>query len=1335
MIDELMQDQGEVAFMFEESLDGEIGIIGYTTPVEGASFTQNEVRNAYLTQAILERGHEDEDREKVHKFFTQTVSNDKAAQTDPSARGQFVLAEVDQTGKPVASVYAGKKYKPVALKVKPVYQELPDKYRIIRDIKGDPLADMPPLNPNPPPFVPKGRYTQERMEQMDKVHNTGFLQPEELKVIHDMVNNQNEAFAWEDSERGRFKQEYFPDIEMPVVEHKPWVLRNIPIPPGMHEDVMEFIRIKIKAGTYEPSNSSYRSRWFTVMKKDGKSFRIVHSLEPLNAVTIAHSGLPPAAEELAEHFSGRACGGILDLYVGYDERILAESSRDLTTFQTPFGALRLTTLPMGWTNSVPIFHDDVTHILKDEMPQFTKPYIDDVPIRGPETRYELPGGGYEVIPENPGIRRFVWEHLTAANRIVQRMRYSGGTFSGYKSLLCAAEITVVGHLCTYEGRKPGLDKLWTIANWGPCKNISDIRSFMGTVGLLRIYIPNFAERARHIQKLMRNGVPFEWGPEQEESMRLLKEGAANAQCIMPIDYSKPGNIVLAVDTSWRAVGYYIYYEDPENPKKREYARFGSILLEEREMRFSQPKRELFGLLRALRACYYYLIGVRRLVVETDAKYLKGMLTNPGLGPNATINRWIDHILMFQFELRHVAGKGFGADGLSRREGQPGDPVEENPEAGVGDNDQLMEYSKPNEKDEDPLPFEDFKHEIDNRGGYLQESVEKTGDYTEAEEEVWYGEQPLIPEVYSSFMAAPVAPPPVPFEQPAGQACSVEDFSFELDEAKQQYAAEWAMVEEFQQKGLVPEAQMQFLNERKNIESQPMPRFGVDETDPKTMDYDDRYRTDQGRDLDELIPVIKEWLSSEEKTRPRGMGERQYHNFTRSAAHFFVDKDGRLYRRSVDGEHRLYVEKDRRTYMMMSSHEALGHRGSYATKELLQRRFWWPEMERDVTWHVKSCHNCQERRKALYQIPRIETFTPSLFQQVHMDTLHMTPKSQGCGYIVHGRCGLTSWAEGRGLKAENHKTIADWIFTDIICRWGCLQVIITDNGGPFTKAVGILKTKYGIHGIRILPFNSRANGKIEQPHWDIRQMLYKACGKAHVSKWMMFLPYALWADRISIRKGTGCSPFFMVTGAQPLTPLDIQEATWLVVVPNRILTTEELIGYRARALARHKVHIEEMRARISQNKRIALARFEKSHRHVIRNFDFKPGDLVLYRNNSVEKSLDHKMQPRYNGPMIVIARKKGGAYILAEMNGFVSQWQVAAARVIPYFARKHITLPENIHDVIDQTKESLQKIVDREDDDEYTLDLDTRPEDGLIDPSQLEDVLSEEEASDTGSEEE
>jgi hypothetical protein len=60
-------------------------------------------------------------------------------------------------------------------------------------------------------------------------------------------------------------------------------------------------------------------------------------------------------------------------------------------------------------------------------------------------------------------------------------------------------------------------------------------------------------------------------------------------------------------------------------------------MNERELCYSQPKRELFGLIRVLDKNRYLLLGVRKLLVRTDTKYLKGMLQNPGQGPNVMIN--------------------------------------------------------------------------------------------------------------------------------------------------------------------------------------------------------------------------------------------------------------------------------------------------------------------------------------------------------------------------------------------------------------------------------------------------------------------------------------------------------------------------------------------------------------------------------------------------------------------------------------------------------------------------------------------------------------------------
>ena len=51
-------------------------------------------------------------------------------------------------------------------------------------------------------------------------------------------------------------------------------------------------------------------------------------------------------------------------------------------------------------------HTNVTFILKDEMSNSAFPYIDDVPIKGSKTRYEI-DEGYKMISGNTDIQRFI----------------------------------------------------------------------------------------------------------------------------------------------------------------------------------------------------------------------------------------------------------------------------------------------------------------------------------------------------------------------------------------------------------------------------------------------------------------------------------------------------------------------------------------------------------------------------------------------------------------------------------------------------------------------------------------------------------------------------------------------------------------------------------------------------------------------------------------------------------------------------------------------------------------------------------------------------------------
>jgi len=158
---------------------------------------------------------------------------------------------------------------------------------------------------------------------------------------------------------------------------------------------------------------------------------------------------------------------------------------------------------------VPIFYDDVTYILRDEIPKYMLPYIDDMPIRGPKTRYELPGGRVETLDQNPEIRRFVFKHLENVNRILQRMKYAGGTFSGPKTMICSDHIIIVEFECSYKEKKPTNDTIGKILCWGPCEDTTDIRAFLGTAVQCRNHIPNFVTVAVPLYKIVKKGVPFE----------------------------------------------------------------------------------------------------------------------------------------------------------------------------------------------------------------------------------------------------------------------------------------------------------------------------------------------------------------------------------------------------------------------------------------------------------------------------------------------------------------------------------------------------------------------------------------------------------------------------------------------------------------------------------------------------------------------------------------------------------------------------------------------------------------------------------------------------------
>ena len=73
------------------------------------------------------------------------------------------------------------------------------------------------------------------------------------------------------------------------------------------------------------------------------------------------------------------------------------------------------------------------------------------------------------------------------------------------------EVVSVGHHCTYEGCYPEDRKVQEILDWPDCNTLMEVHGFLGVCGIVRIWVKDFAKRARPPVILTKKEVDFVWG--------------------------------------------------------------------------------------------------------------------------------------------------------------------------------------------------------------------------------------------------------------------------------------------------------------------------------------------------------------------------------------------------------------------------------------------------------------------------------------------------------------------------------------------------------------------------------------------------------------------------------------------------------------------------------------------------------------------------------------------------------------------------------------------------------------------------------------------------------
>ncbi|KAI0353426.1 hypothetical protein OH77DRAFT_1382617, partial [Trametes cingulata] len=181
---------------------------------------------------------------------------------------------------------------------------------------------------------------------------------------------------------------------------------------------------------------------------------------------------------------------------------------------------------------------------------------------------------------------------------------------------------------------------------------------------------------------------------------------------------------------------------------------------------------------------------------------------------------------------------------------------------------------------------------------------------------------------------------------------------------------------------------------------------------------------------------------------------------------------------------------------------------------------------------------------------------------------------------------------------------------------------------------------------------------------LREALVKAC-EGQISRWPELLPLAVFADRISIRRSTGFSPYFLLHGVHPILPMDLRESTFMVQGFRSNMSHTELLALRIRQLERKPRDIARA-AEVLRNTRLtSKEQFEKRFAHRLQRESFESGDLVLVRNSAIEREMNRKHKPRYLGPYEIVRRTRNGSYVIRELNGDIARESVAAFRLLAY----------------------------------------------------------------------
>lgn len=221
---------------------------------------------------------------------------------------------------------------------------------------------------------------------------------------------------------------------------------------------------------------------------------------------------------------------------------------------------------------------------------------------------------------------------------------------------------------------------------------------------------------------------------------------------------------------------------------------------------------------------------------------------------------------------------------------------------------------------------------------------------------------------------------------------------------------------------------------------------------------------------------------------------------------------------------------------------MGHFGVSKTLKVMQDHFHWPHMKRDVERMCERCTTCKQA-KAKSQPHGLCTPLPiplHPWNDISMDFVVGLPRTRtgkDSIFVVVDR--FSKMAHFIPChKTDDAMHIANLFFREVVRLHGMPKTIVSDRDTKFLSY--FWKTLWSKLGTKLLfstTCHPQTDGQTEVVNRTLSTLL-RALIKKNLKTWEDCLPHVEFAYNHSVHSATKFSPFQIVYGFNPITPLDL-----------------------------------------------------------------------------------------------------------------------------------------------------------------------------------------------------